>query len=64
MTRHEYLKLLEKELHNINKLIDQKILSGEDYFREARDHRILMRKVRQHTQKSFFTRLFPTLVHY
>ena len=64
MTRHEYLKLLEKELHTINKLIDQKILHGEDYFHEARDHRILVRKVRQHTQKSFFTKFFPSLVHY
>ena len=57
------MKLLEKELHNINKIIDQKILHGEDYFNEARDHRILVRKVRQHAHKSFFTKLFPSLVH-
>lgn len=63
MSRQEYLKLLEKELHNINKIIDQKILSGQDYFHEARDHRILVRKLRQNSQKSFFTKLFPSLVH-
>ena len=63
MSRQEYLKLLEKELHNINKVIDEKIISGQDYLREARDHKILVRKLRQNTQHGFFTKFFPSLVH-
>jgi hypothetical protein len=64
MSQHEYLKLLEKEIQRINKIIDHKIIHGEEYFKEARDHKILLRKIRQHTQKNFFNRMFPTLVHY
>ncbi len=61
MSRQEYLKLLEKELHRVNKVIDYKILHGEEYRREARDHKLLLRKVRQNNHRSLFTKLFPTL---
>ncbi len=46
MSQSQYLKLLEKELHKINRVIDYKILSGESYTREARDHKLILRKVR------------------
>jgi hypothetical protein len=62
MSHNEYLKLLEKEIQRINKVIDYKIIHGEAYFREARDHKVLLKKVRQNTRKSFFNNLFPSLL--
>jgi hypothetical protein len=44
----------------INHKIDLKILQGEAYFKEARDHKLLLKKVHYHTRKSFFQRLFPS----
>ena len=61
MSRQEYLKLLEKELQRVNKIIDYKILHGEEYKNEARDHKLLVRKVRQNYSRGFMSKLFPTL---
>ena len=58
------MKIIEKELQRINKIIDYKIIHGEEYHREARDHKLLLRKIRQNTQHSFFQKLFPTLAHF
>ena len=41
MSREQYLKIVEREIHNINKKIDIKILQGMDYSREAREHKQL-----------------------
>lgn len=57
MSQSQYLKMLEREINNINKKIDVKILKGLDYTREARDHKLLLKKVRYNTQKSFGNRL-------
>ena len=64
MTRTQYLKLIEKELHEINKRIDYKIMNGEEYSREARDHKLLLRKIRQNTQRSLFSKFFPSVFQY
>ena len=48
--------MLEREINKINKKIDLKILQGEDYKREARDHKLLLRKVRYHTRTSLANR--------
>ena len=64
MKQNEYMKVIEKELQRINKIIDYKIIHGEEYHREARDHKLLLRKIRQNSQQSFFQRLFPTLAHF
>ncbi len=53
MSQSQYLKMLEREIQKINKKIDFKILQGEAYFKEARDHKLLLQKVRYHTRKSF-----------
>ena len=45
--------MLEREIQRINKRIDFKILQGEAYFKEARDHKLLLRKVRFHSRKTF-----------
>ena len=44
MSQIQYLKMLERELQKINKIIDQKIIRGQDYVREARDHKLILKK--------------------
>ena len=56
MSQTQYLKMLEKEMQKINKVIDQKILRGQDYRKEARDHKLMLRRMRFHTKKSFMNR--------
>ena len=46
MSQNQYLKMLEKEIQKINKKIDLKIMRGENYRREARDHRLMLRRMR------------------
>lgn len=58
MTRHQYIKIIERELEKLNKRIDRKILRGEEYIREAREHKMLLYKIRQHSRRNFFERLF------
>ncbi len=57
MSQTQYLKMLEREIQKINNKIDMKILQGETYFKEARDHKLLLRKVRYHTRKGLMNRL-------
>lgn len=64
MKHQEYLKLLEKEVQKINKVIDQKIINGEEYLREARDHKLLMKKVRAHQRTPFFNKFFPSIFQF
>ncbi|MBI2627375.1 hypothetical protein HYW72_00405 [Candidatus Nomurabacteria bacterium] len=59
MSQAQYLKMLEKEIQKINNKIDLKILQGEAYSKEARDHKLLLKKVRFHSRRSFFGRFFP-----
>lgn len=64
MNREQYVKIIERELHALNKRIDMKILQGVEYKKEARDHKILQRKMLQHSKRSFMSRLFPLLLQY
>lgn len=59
MKQNEYLRIIEKELQRINKIIDYKIIHGEEYSREARDHKLLLRKLRQQHHQSFLQKMFP-----
>jgi hypothetical protein len=58
MSQTQYLKMLEKEIQKINHRIDLKIIQGADYKKEARDHKLLLKKVRYHTRKGWLNRLF------
>ncbi len=60
MSQTQYLKLLEKEIQNINKKIDLKIMQGEVYIKEARDHKLLLKKVRYNSKKGFLSKFFPS----
>ena len=57
MSQTQYLKMLEREIQKINKRIDLKIFQGQDYRREARDHKLLLKKVRYNTRTSLKNRL-------
>ena len=61
MSQTQYVKMLEREIQKINKKIDLKILQGQTYWKEARDHKLLLQKLRFHNRKSFFNRLFGSL---
>jgi hypothetical protein len=57
--------MLEREIHKVNQIIDYKIIHGEDYGKEAHDHKLMLRKVRYHARKerplnAFFQKLFKT----
>jgi hypothetical protein len=64
MSQAQYLKMLEREIHEINKKIDLKILQGEKYFKEARDHKLLLQKVHYHTRRNFLNRFFPSFAKF
>jgi hypothetical protein len=61
MNREQYVKIIEKELQSINKVIDMKILQGVEYRKEAINHKILQRKMRQHSKKSFFSKFLTAI---
>ncbi|MDE2030977.1 MAG: hypothetical protein KGI58_01810 [Patescibacteria group bacterium] len=61
MNREQYIKIIEKELHSINKVIDMKILQGVEYKKEAMNHKILQKKMRQHSRKNFLNRFITVL---
>ncbi|HEY4513375.1 MAG TPA: hypothetical protein VJH06_02580 [Candidatus Paceibacterota bacterium] len=64
MSQIQYLKMLEKEIQRINRKIDLKILEGKNYMKEAHEHKLLLRKVRYHSRRSFFNRFFPTFTKF
>ncbi|MFZ1019716.1 MAG: hypothetical protein WAN61_01840 [Minisyncoccia bacterium] len=57
MSQSQYLNMLEKEIQKINHKIDLKIIQGENYLKEARDHKLLIKKVRYHSRRNFFKNL-------
>ncbi len=58
MSQKQYFKIIEKEIQRVNRIIDLKILRGEEYTKEAKDHRLLLKKVRYQNRKSLLKRLF------
>ncbi len=60
MSQTQYLKMLEREIQRVNRKIDLKILEGRNYMKEAREHKLLLKKVRYHTRRNFFSKFFPT----
>jgi len=63
MTQEQYIKILERELSKLNREIDLKIICGMNYSREATEHKIILRKMRQHRQKNFFKNIFTKFIH-
>ena len=42
MSKHQIVKSLRSEIKKINYIIDQKIINGVPYWREARRHKFLI----------------------
>ena len=61
MSQKQYLKTIEKEIQRINRIIDLKIVRGEEYKREAQDHKLLLKKIRFQNRKSFFNKFFQPI---
>lgn len=61
MSQKEYLKTIQKEIQRINKIIDAKILKGEEYFREAKDHKLLLKKIRFIQRQNLLNKFFNKL---
>ncbi len=61
MSQNQFLKILERDLQEINKTIDLKIMQGLDYSREARDHKIILKKIKYNSRNrsNFFSKIFP-----
>lgn len=57
MSQTQYLKMLEKEMQKINKVIDSKIIRGQDYRREATDHKLMLRRMRYLNGQTFGQRM-------
>ncbi|OGI71726.1 hypothetical protein A3B84_01035 [Candidatus Nomurabacteria bacterium RIFCSPHIGHO2_02_FULL_35_13] len=64
MSQKQYIKTVEREIQRINRIIDLKILHGETYSKEARDHKLLLRKIRFNNRQNFFRRLFPSILSF
>lgn len=60
MSQKQYLKTIEREIQRINRIIDLKILRGEEYKKEARDHKLLLKKIRFQNRQTFFKRIFSS----
>ena len=58
MSQKQYFRTIEKEIQRINRIIDLKIVRGEEYGREARDHKLLLKKIRYQNRRSFLKRFF------
>ncbi len=58
MSKEQFRKIIERELQEINKKIDLKILRGESYKKEAHEHKLLRRKMMQNNGRySIFSSL-------
>lgn len=57
--------MLEREIQKVNRKIDEKIMRGEEYKKEARDHKLMLRRMRYLTRQNFFSNIknkfFPKL---
>lgn len=58
MSQAQYLKMLEREIQKINKKIDLKILQGQNYKKEALEHKLLLKKVRYNSRRNFWGNFF------
>lgn len=63
MSKKQYLKALNKEIQNLNGIIDCKIIAHSNYKKEAHRHKRLLVQIRKEEhRKSFFQALsFGTL---
>ncbi|GMU73838.1 MAG: hypothetical protein AMXMBFR44_0370 [Candidatus Campbellbacteria bacterium] len=61
MNRHQVTQRIEAELDTLNWVIDEKIINGISYRREAKRHKELLRWARKLRRPSLFRRLSTAL---
>jgi len=61
MTRMTLMYMINKEIRNINKSIDKKIVKGISYDREARRHKDLVSRLRRIESEAAFARTLAFL---
>ncbi len=57
MSQHEYITSIRNEISRLNRIIDHKIMIGRSYKIEAKRHKALLKKLRQHHNPGFFGKL-------
>ncbi len=69
MSHEEYLNQIERKIARLNKIIDKKILMGQKYKEEAKNHKILVQTMWKHQlytrtvskgQRSFLGRILAS----
>ncbi|MEX0910408.1 MAG: hypothetical protein WDZ73_01500 [Candidatus Paceibacterota bacterium] len=61
MNYHQYKKSLAKEINTLNKIIDDKIVRGLPYVKEAWRHKTLSKELKRLEGKSYLANLVSTL---
>ena len=61
MKRFTLVYMISKEIRNLNKVIDHKIMKGLGYDREARRHKDLVQKLRRVESQAAFARTLAFL---
>jgi hypothetical protein len=57
MSKQQYLKTLQDQINRLNLIIDRKIMMGRAYKAEARQHKLLLTKLRKFRNPGFFDKL-------
>ncbi len=61
MNYHQYKKSLVTEINTLNKIIDDKIVRGLPYSKEALRHKSLSKELKRLSGKSYLSNLVSTL---
>ncbi|MBP6904544.1 MAG: hypothetical protein KBB91_00620 [Candidatus Pacebacteria bacterium] len=64
MTQNQYKKNIAHQLRILNERIDYKILHGQRYSEESRQHRELRRQMLKQSKRGFFSRMIPSLFQF
>ncbi len=61
MSQTQYIKTIENKIKRLNERIDLKIINGQSYGADSREHKALLRKIAARKQSvGLFGRLFAT----
>lgn len=57
MSKKQYIQSLQNQIVRLNLIIDRKIMMGRSYKLEARQHKLLLTKMRKFRNPSLFDKL-------
>lgn len=57
MSKKQYLQTIQNQIARLNLIIDRKIMMGRSYKIEARQHKMLLMKMRKYRNPNFFDKL-------